>query len=298
MEQPLVIAQTPWYDRTPASPVIPANQTGIDFNLVPAVRNKRLTVALLGTARTPARQAELYGTAATQLIRIVAVDKTTGAVIHHHCEIGHAIPLKKLTQPDPPPPPPGVGKTNWVEFCFNMDLAIQLGMPKDAAVYSIFAWMEDVVSPVHSLILDEDKTRPGQPGQSAKLTVNSPINIRRTPQSPPRQDKHITLIPGRPEERTAIARVNGSIGPGVLPKSDAGVLPRPKYLVVLAITALDHQVAIHNVVLPPTFDETGAGEFDFDIAPLFEPPIAPQRVYVAAFAGATLATPIAVEPVK
>lgn len=298
MQQFFTIKQSPWYDKEPLAPTIPPGQAGIDFTLVPAVRGRTITVAMLGSARIPARQAELYGTAATQLIRLVAVDRTTGAVTHYHCAPAHVIPLPVPAQPDPPPPAPGMARTNWIEIGLNCDLAAQLGLGKSAGIYSVFAWMEDVVSPVHDLLLDEDKDRPGQPGPMPKLTVNSPINSRRTPDSPDRVERRIVLKHAKPEKPASIARVLGSIGPEVFPKPDANTLPRPKYLVVLAITALEHQVAMANVILPPTFDAAGAGEFDFDLAALYPEPPKPQRVYVIAFAGNNVSAPLIVEPYK
>jgi hypothetical protein len=299
MQEFFTIKKAPWYDREPLAPAIPAGSAGIDFTLVPAIRGgTRLTVALLGNARIPTRQAQLYGTTATQLMRVVAVDRTNGAVNHYHCAPSHVVPLPVLDKPDPDPPPAGTARTNWVGFPFNLDLPSQLGLPQSAGIYSVFAWMEDVVSPVHDLILDEDKTRPGQSGPMPKLTVNSPINSRRTPDSPERVERRIVLKHAKPEKPAAIARVLGSIGPEVFPKPDANALPRPKYLVVLAITALDHQVAVANVLLPPTFDQAGAGEFDFDLAALYPDPPKPQRVYVVAFAGTTVSAPLVVEPYK
>lgn len=296
MADPIAIETSPWYRPEPLAPKLPPEGPAIDFALAPALYRGRATTALLGSCRTNKRLAELHGANAVQLVRLIAVDTLTGAVSHADVCDPHAAPPRTLQSLEVPPTDPGEVGADWVGFAFNADLADQLGLPKAAANYTVVAWLEDLVSPARSLLMQEDKQRPGQPGAAPRPSVLSPVNIRTTPQSPERVKGRITLAAAPAEKRPAIGVVRGSIGPGILPKVPEGVMARPKFLTVAVKTALDHRFAVHNVVLPGVVDETGCCEFDFAVEELFDPPPRPQPVFAIAIAGAAVSDPVRLDP--
>lgn len=296
MADPIAIEQSPWYQPEPGAPTLPPGGPAIDFALAPAVYRGRATAALLGACRTNKRLAELHGPNAVKLIRLIAIDTLTGAVSHNDVSDPHAAPPALLKSLEVPPTDPGNVGADWVGFSFNADLSDQLGLPKSAGSYTVLAWLEDLVSPVHPLVMQEDKQRPGQPGTPPKPSVLSPVNIRTTPESPERAKGRITLTASPAPKRPAIGVVRGSIGPGILPKVPEGVMARPKFLTVAVKTALDHRFAVHNVVLPGLVDETGCCEFDFNVEELFDPAPTPQPVFAIAIAGQVASDPVRLDP--
>lgn len=143
----LVIDKQPWTGAQPQSPRIALGRSGVDFALVPATGSEGPTLAFLGAARVSGRYGEVYGGRIEGAVRIVAVDLRTGAMFENHAEPRNAIPLSKALNPDPQPSSSATGNDQ-VESYFNVDLRVQLGIPTHAARYAVFAWLDDMMSPV------------------------------------------------------------------------------------------------------------------------------------------------------
>lgn len=296
MKEAMHIERSPWFTQEAGTPPIPPGQPGIDFVLQPAVRQDRFTIALLGSCCLPKRQAQLYGPACLRLMQIVAIDHLTGAVSCVPASEPEAPPLPELRQIEPPPTAPGYAELAGLEFWFNCDLTHHLSLPPSGGRYTVFVWLEDLVSPARTVTVDQEKTRLGQPGKLPVPSLVSAINVRTTPASPPRVDAAISLVQRAPEQDQGLAHLYGSAGRGVMPIVPPGLKGHPQYLTVLAQLGLKHTLAVHNILLPEFNSETGGCDFDFELSALFDDPPKPQRTFVVAVIGSVLTKPLTAEP--
>jgi hypothetical protein len=84
------------------------------------------------------------------------VDLRTGALFESPAEPRNAVPLSTALNPNPRPSSSAT-ENDQVESYFNVDLRVQLGIPMHSAKYAVFAWLDDMVSPVRIAHL------PGEP---------------------------------------------------------------------------------------------------------------------------------------
>jgi hypothetical protein len=286
----------------PQSPTLPAGRPGLAIEVLPASNRGRPTYAVLGTVRLTVRQSQLYGPDADQVLRLVAYDPRSGRVLHADLAGAHAPPLGQSTHFEPPPPPrapDGAILPTTFGFNFNVDALGLLNPPADAAVYTLVAWIEDLVSDVRTIAVTEDKARFPGPPVLVEPSVSSPINVRRDPRSPPQVRDTISAVgtPPADDPQRNIGRVLVSIGPGVLPSVPEGVEGAPKHVAIIAQTALDRKIAVRTVRLPGVvFDATGAGEFDFEAADLFPPDTRRQPVFVLVLGGQRTSKPVTLVP--
>lgn len=288
---PIVIEQISASAELPQSPKLPEDRPGLAVRISPARHVGTNTFAVLGTVNLTKRQSLLYGPDARQVLRLVAFDPRTGRIFHasvagpHDPALG---PVNKFTPPEPPRTPTGAVLPSGFGFNFNKDLLSSLQLPGEAARYTVHAWIEDLVSNPQVVEVPEDKVRfPAKPF-FPDASISSPLNIRTVDLSPARQKGMIAVRGAPPAENPdlRIGRVFGSIGSEVLPAVPPGVEGAPKYLAILAQTALDRRIAVRTVRLPAAvFDETGCGEFDFEATDLFPPDTKRQPVFVVVLSG-------------
>jgi hypothetical protein len=233
---------------------------------------------------------------------VVAFDPRSGRVFHapiagpHDPALG---PVNKFMPPEPPRAPTGAVLPSGFGFNFNKDLLVSLQLPGEAARYTVHAWIEDLVSNPQIVEVEEDKARfPAKPF-IPEASISSPLNIRTVDISPARQ-KGVIAVRGAPPAESPelrIGRVFASVGPDVLPAVPPGVDGAPKYIAILAQTALDRRVAARTVRLPgAVFDETGCGEFDFEVMDLFPSDTKRQPVFVVILGGQKASETITLVP--
>ena len=165
----LVIEKQPWTGALPQSPRFAPGRTGLDFALVPAAGSRGPTLAFLGAALVPKGYGETYAGRIEGAVRIVAVDLRTGEMFENSAEPRNAVPLSKILNPDPQAGSSATGNEQ-VESYFNVDLRVQLGMPAHAARYAVFAWLDDLTSPVRIAQM---------PGESLTGRVPKPVSAPR-----------------------------------------------------------------------------------------------------------------------
>lgn len=290
-------------DGVPQSPAIPP-KPALLFDVVPASRGGVATTGALGALTLTPRQSQVYGANADQFLRLIAFDPMLGQLWHRTTMRPHSAPIgpaRAFNPAKPQRPPSGALVPDGYAHQYAVDFPAALSLPADAARYTCVAWLDELVSEPHVCLVDENKTRLGVPPVSAEASSGTPVHIRSGAQSPERADGAISLKAAASEEGGKIGRVLGSIGPGVLPKVAPGVAAAPKYLAVLLVSALTHQVAARVVRLPgAVFDETGCGEFDFEAADFF--PDArwryekPEPVFVICIAGGVVSKAITLMP--
>jgi len=198
----LVIEKQPWSGAQPQSPSFAPGRSGLDFALVRASGSRGLTLALIGAARVPGRYGEIYRGRIDGAVRIVAVDLRTGAMFESYAEPRNAVPLSAVLNPDPQAQPAGT-HDDQVECYFNIDLRVQLGLPVHAAKYAVFAWLDELVSPVRIAQV------PGEPStESAPKPVDAAsIGVHfGTSAQTPRADEGIAL-------RSDGSKVYGNVAP-------------------------------------------------------------------------------------
>lgn len=286
----------------PQSPTLPADRPALAIEVLPATHRDRPTWAVLGKVRLTERQSQLYGPHADQVLRLVAFDPRSGRVLHADLAGPHAPSLGRSTHFQPPPPPiapDGAILPTTFGFNFNVDALALLNPPADAAVYTLVAWIEDLVSEARTIAVPEDKARFPGPPVMVEPSVTSPINVRRNPRSPPQVRDTISALAAPPSEEPEqrIGRVLVSIGPGVLPAVPEGVEGAPKHVAIIAQTAMDRRIVVRTIRLPgAVFDATGAGEFDVEAADLFPPDTPRQPVFVLILAGQKTSQPVTLIP--
>jgi hypothetical protein len=155
---PIAIGLQPTYERLALSPALAAGTKGLDFALAPGAGSRGPTIALLGVARVPVSYAETYAARIEGALFIVAIDLRTGAVYQATAEGHDIVPLAKAMRPDIVQ----AGRDQ-VERYFNVDLGVQLDLPRYGAKYAVFVWLDDLVSPVRIAQMPGDPNRESQP---------------------------------------------------------------------------------------------------------------------------------------
>jgi hypothetical protein len=268
----LVIEKQPWTGAQPQSPRFAPGGSGVDFALVPATGSRGPTLAFLGAARVPGRYGETYAGRIEGAVRIVAIDLRTGAMFENHAEPRNAVPLSKILNPDPRPSSSATGNDQ-VESYFNADLRVQLGIPMHAAKYAVFAWLDDITSPVQIAQM------PGEPltGGAPKPVDAAAIGVRfGTSAQTPRAGEGIAL-------RGEGSRVYGFVASGA----------RQSMLRMLALDFRTRSLSSLTFAMPKK-----QSAFDLDLSVLggYDPDVTgTQKTFVLVGWGATWSPVLVVE---
>jgi hypothetical protein len=146
--------RTIWYEADAATPALPEDAFALAFTLVAALDE----VSLHASWRVPGHHARLYGGRVSGAIQIVAVDLRSGRAYARSAEPDHAIPLT------PNPPEPGRrGGPIAASGNFSVDLIRHLGLPVEPAVYAVFLWLDELLSPVQLCEVRGPSPRAGAP---------------------------------------------------------------------------------------------------------------------------------------
>jgi len=286
----------------PKGPAIP-DKPGIALRFLPATRAGMSTTAVLGAVKLTDRQSRVYEMQSEQALRLVAFDPAAGqlwqraTVRPHVALIG---PARAFNPARVDPPPGEQTPTGWVHQ-FSADFPAAVRLPGDTARYTCVAWLDELVSEPSVLLIEENKARFGGEPVSPEPASATPVHIRAVAGSPQRGDGKIVLKATPSDGDGKIGRVLGSIGPGVLPKVAPGVAAAPKYLAVMLLSALTHQVAAKVVRLPgAVFDESGCGEFDFEVIDFFPDAkwryAKPEPCFAICIAGGTVSNAVTIMP--
>lgn len=290
-------------DGVPRSPQIPA-KPALLLQVAPASRDGAPTTGALGAVALTPRQSQVYGANADQFLRLIAFDPMLGQLWQRTTMRPHSAPIgpaRAFNPAKPQRPPSGALVPDGFAHRFAVDLPAALMLPADAARYTCVAWLDELVSESSHCLIDENKARFGVPPVSQEPASATPVHIRAGAMSPERVDGKIVLKAAASDEAGKIGRVLGSIGPGVLPKVAPGVAAAPKYLAVLLVSALTHQLAARVVRLPgAVFDESGCGEFDFEAIDFFPDAIwrfdKPEPCFAVCIAGGAVSNAITIMP--
>jgi len=155
----------PVYGPQDLSPALPDDGYALILAVYPAVNEGRSSAAVYMSARVAGKYADIYGGRLAGAIQIVAVDVERGVVYSRNGERGKPVPLPLAMNPNPQPPPKGVAPVESAEVYFAVDLVSHLGLPPQGAAYSVFLWLDEMVSQPRIVEL---------PGERANLTTTLP----------------------------------------------------------------------------------------------------------------------------
>lgn len=284
-DQPIVIDESPWFDRHEESPAPLVDRFGMDVIFAAARRNDQPTVALLGAFRFPGRYADIYGARVANAIHVLALKPETGQVWTAACEHGHGVPLSAAMNPDPPPPPPGFARRSATAGHFNVDLAGHLGLPPDKATYAVFAWADEYVTAVELVDVPRNPSRQGmtEPIGRARVKVAHFEEGRDTPKANDDGTPALAwkpVIDDRGEQRLMVL---GAIGPGAF--ADRKDDDPPPQLSLVALSHWQRELRWVNAPLPPEALAAKRAAFRFDLFHLLNRPEKPQAFFILAAVG-------------
>jgi hypothetical protein len=295
-EDAITITKPTWGDAEPGSPSLPKDGFGIYFTLRPARNKNGPTVAFLGAYRLAGHYGDVYGGRIRGALKIVAINPTTGQVYVNNAERPHSTPLDNIT--DPRPKGEDDAERVSVEAHFNVDLCVQLGLPPDKAVYSVFVWLDETTSEVKTLDLEENKARSGIAAPRAADAGSRLIDFRKSPASPPPADATIALAWSTAKvehEEDSGTRIYGCVGPSLLPAKSLRADERAK-LVLMSLNYEDRRFESRSFAFPEPVLASKEGYFDLDLlgAGRFPKPI--KKAFVTACVGNTLSKVLLVKP--
>jgi hypothetical protein len=270
----IVVPSPVWYEPEPETPAIPITATGLDFALLPARNAQESTVALLARWRLPARFERMYGGRVNAAIEIVAVDALTGGVWNGVAETGKTVPLASVMNADPPERPGGpiaFGST------FNIDLVKHLGLPHERRSYSVFLWIDTLMSPSRTFEApgEAPKARP-----DAAPAAESALELTKSP-GPPGAGTAPVLELAEPR------RLDQLTGPKIL-----GSVRRPEIdpdarvpLTVLALCHRSRRLWWRSKQLSDIHWDEGACHFEVSLRELSAGRETPEKAFVIAVVG-------------
>lgn len=155
---PISITETIWYGQTPHSPAVPV-APGLAFTLAPANASDGQTMALLAAYHLGTPFVEYYGGHLPRAIRVVAMNMQTGEVYQSDLNEQDYPPIiLEVTDEEMANASPGWSTES---SYFNVDLLTLLRIPKKAASYRIFLWLDNLISNVEVVDVTEESGREG-----------------------------------------------------------------------------------------------------------------------------------------
>ncbi len=284
------ISSEPTFNKRSLSPQLPEGSFGLDF-VAKFARNERgdATVALFAKGRVPAQPANVYGGRLHSATHVVAIERQTGRVFHRAAEsAGDVLALPLVMNLNPRAPRKDVAQTLSAEFYFNLDLRAHLNLPPQRAVYSIFLWLDEMVSLIQIVEV------PAQEGARLMFTgkddaSDAPFYFRKTELSPSAGIETIALNYQAPKISRASAdsiRLYGAISPALLAANTDG---QSSAVTVLALDYRSRTLRWRSVSPPARALQMREGFFDLDINKMFDEQQwasdikPPQKVFVLAY---------------
>jgi hypothetical protein len=162
-----------------------------------------------------------------------------------------------------------------VESYFGVDLRHHLGLPPTAATYTVFVWLDEIVSELQTVQIPRGAGEP----RASKAVLHAPVEFR--PPFPATSD--LPLL----EQRAGR-------GFGIVPFNDGGKL------VLLAFDFRSRELAAMSIALPAR-QGAGAVGFEFDIHSLLQPgfldaPEPPNRLFLLSVASGEASNVLVIEP--
>jgi hypothetical protein len=137
----------PLYGPQELSPTLPEEGFLLTFVCYAAAgANGDPSASLFAAGRVSGRYVDIYGGRLAGAVQIVAVDAETGAAYSRNGDHGKPVPLPLAMHHSPQPPPPGVARAESAEFYFAVDLMSHLNLPRRRATYTVFLWLDEMVS--------------------------------------------------------------------------------------------------------------------------------------------------------
>lgn len=268
MADPIEVTKSTWKEPHPQAPKFADKEMGIKFVCVPAKRQGKDTIALLGSYRLPGKFDAVYGSRIPGALQVVVIHQASGQVYHSPAERAHVPPLDTQMQPEP-------GSNAWgpgaelihTEGSFNMDLRGQLGLQKEASDYSVFVWLDEIVTAVQTVKVPASAEpsiaaptpAPATGLQFRKLAVSpaaaGPVTIAVQP------DGAIPLEIG--------PHLVGSLADDLLPAKGSPPAGRPK-IILLGLSYLTREFRAASADFPADAVDSRIPQFDMPVKNLVD----------------------------
>ena len=155
MATPMEVTHRIWGERYPTTPELEGGDSRLGFQAVPGRSMAGDTVVLTGAYVASSPILDYYGGQLPGAIHLVAFDPETG-VVHNHPLLDAKSPPVRVLVPEGVKPAPG-GSVQ--KAAFDVDMPSLLALPPEATTYRVFFWLDNVVSPVVSVEVPENKNR-------------------------------------------------------------------------------------------------------------------------------------------
>ena len=283
MATPMEVTHRIWGERYPTTPELEGGDSRLGFQAVPGRSMAGDTVVLTGAYVASSPILDYYGGQLPGAIHLVAFDPKTGVVHNYPLLDGKSPPVRVLV-PEGMTPAPG-GSVQ--KAAFDVDMPSLLALPPEAATYRVFFWLDNVVSPVVSVEVPENKNR-----------TLSLLSNRRPPDSIDFKAGLNTQTPSSPSSialETAVAdgakTVCGAWTPG--PGYDPG---KPYFLALIALNHRDRSCGWTSVDVNALPQDADKWSFRFGPSDLTGLEQGKQSVFVAAFSSEHGPVVLEVEP--
>jgi hypothetical protein len=240
-------------------------------------------MALLASYRLQGRFGEIYGTRVPGAITIVAFHAKTGRVFFGKGEPGHTVPMEASVNPDATPPA-GEPRLVSVEGRFNIDVADQLGLPPDELEYTVFAWIDDVLSAPVQVSVPENASRHRMSGPAVGEETQELVEFVDTDGSlkPRRKSIAMRWEPGAHPDQLADVMLYGMASVDLLPKQMPPQNEPPPYLTLIAIGQRTRELIWNRAEIPEKAVQSQSCFFKCPLKRLVRPTEKPQRAFVVA----------------
>ncbi|MEM7153509.1 MAG: hypothetical protein AAF799_11755 [Myxococcota bacterium] len=288
-DTPIDIPSVVWFSQTPSSPTL-STTAFADLKLAsaPAQSPTGPTVALLGSYRLGWPYVELYPNQLPKPILIVAVSTTTGEVFSNDLDaydpriqptaIGPAIADTKANAAGPARNIPGTAGY------FNVDLGARLSLPPEAGYYQVFAWLDDLVTPILTVQVPANENRRAVDPSFNQVKSEGLVTIEDSSHSPNPKDGEIRT--DLEFTKGSSYRVYATLPPGALQTPPVGSAPGSPILSVMTFNRQMRQFAWwSSSTAYSTMVSKSTDTFDFDPFGLQPRPNPAANVYVVTALG-------------
>ena len=275
MKTPIQVAQPLWCEELPESPKLEETRDEVEFNVVPGHNDRGPTKVLVAKYFLGQPLLAYYGGQLPKPIHVVAINQATGTVHHRECLQRKSPPVWVMTPEGEEPSSSGQSQS----ACFNIDLCAHLRLPREAASYHVFLWIDHVVSSMHVVDVAENSQRTDTLQSARKRT--DLVTFRNV--SPVAADlETIILQAGTSSERR---HVHGTWGPD--PNRTAS-RTAPYFLVLMAFNHRNRSFGWTSVDINALPENTVAGHFHLDVTELAGERQTEQKAFVLAFSAGRL----------
>jgi len=268
-------AEPIWHEETSYSP--PRLSTpGLDFNAQPAEGPEGPTVALLGRYRVGSPHLDYYGGQMPRPVWVVAVNAQSGEIYMQQCVEDERPPVRVVAS-DREAEAQGRG-TEFQSGCFNVDLGAQAMLPREAATYRVFLWLDDLVSPIKVAQIPENRKR-RESGLPSSRRPSELVEFGAFPGAPAAAGSAMALAAStQPGDRT----ICGVWSPDRAKIASRREESEPYYLMLLAFNHRDRSFGWVSVDATQLPQGTDPGSFRIDPLKIVGGSEMQQKVFVLA----------------